>query len=77
MSAPFDFNGELQRIADGFNARLTEAQNVIAELGQIAQDFQATLNNVNAQVTALAPSIAALPKLIADLDTKINNFRVL
>ena len=64
-----DLNAMIQAKSDALDA-------LIAEGREAAAKFNAAADNVNAQVTALAPTIAALPKLVADLDTAINNFKV-
>jgi ABC-type transporter Mla subunit MlaD len=64
-----DLNAMLQAKSDALDALIAEGREAVAK-------FNATMDNVNGQITALAPTIAALPKLVADLDTAINNFKV-
>ena len=64
-----DLNAMIQAKSDALDALIAEGRQAVAK-------FNAALDNVNAQVTALAPTIASLPKLVADLDTAIKNFSV-
>jgi hypothetical protein len=55
---------------------LDAADALVAKLSSIADSASTTFSTINAQVTALAPTIAALPKLATDLDAAIKNFQV-
>lgn len=83
MSAPFSIDAALAAKSAALDALIQEGRDAVAKFnafmdGAIAavKDGQTAIDNINEQVTALAPTIQKFPQLVTDLDTAIKNFKV-